>query len=60
MQNSFIQIQGDQIIIDKNDLMTLAVIATVVIVAVIIVTIALKKRKKNFIKTLPTNLKEDA
>ena len=60
MQNNFIQVKGDQVIIDINDLMTLALVAAVVIVALIVVTVVLKKRKKNFIKTLPTNLKEDA
>lgn len=59
MLNSFIQVQGDKIIINKNDLVMLAVAAVLVIVVIIIVTIALKSRKKNFIKTIPTNLKEE-
>ncbi|RYF29141.1 MAG: hypothetical protein EOO17_02630 [Chloroflexi bacterium] len=59
MQNNFIQIQGDKVIIDKNSLVTLAVVVVLVIVVVAIVTIAAKSRKKNFIKTIPTNLKEE-
>lgn len=59
VQNNFIQIQGDKVIIDKNSLVTLAVVVVLVIVVVAIVTIAAKSRKKNFIKTIPTNLKEE-
>ena len=59
MQNNFIQMNGDQIIIDKNDLITLAIAAVAIIVVAIVVTIVLKNRKKDFIKTLPTNLKEE-
>lgn len=59
MQNSFIQIQGDKVIIDKNSLVVLAVAVALIIIVIIIVTIAAKSRKKNFIKTIPTNLKEE-
>lgn len=59
MQNNFIQMNGDQIIIDKNDLIALAIAAVAIIVVAIVVTIVFKNRKKDFIKTLPTNLKEE-
>jgi hypothetical protein len=57
--NNFIQIQGDNVVINKNDLVMLLVAAILVIVVIVVVTIALKSRKKNFIKTVPTNLKEE-
>ncbi len=50
---------GDQIIIDKNGFITLAIAAVAIIVVAIVVTIVFKNRKKDFIKTLPTNLKEE-
>lgn len=59
MLNNFIQVQGDKVILDKNSLVTLAVIVALIIVVIIIVTIVAKTRKKNFIKTIPTNLKEE-
>lgn len=59
MQNTFVQVRDDQIIFDKSDLIMYAVLAAVLIVIIVVVIVALKRRKKDFIKTLPTNLKED-
>jgi hypothetical protein len=58
MQNSFIQTQGDKLVIDQGQLTTYAIAAAAVIVVVILIVVAMKRRKKGFIKTVPTNLKE--
>lgn len=57
MQNSFIQVTNDSIILNKSDLVMYAIAAAVVIVLIIVIAIALKSRKKNFIRTVPTHLK---
>jgi hypothetical protein len=59
MNNAFMQIQDDKIIFDKNQLIMYAVIAAAVLILVVIITIAAKARRKNFIKTVPTNLKDE-
>jgi hypothetical protein len=59
MQNTFIQVQGDQIIVDKNQLIMYSIAAAIVVVLLIVITIAVKSRKKNFIRTIPTNLKDE-
>lgn len=59
MLNNFIQVQGDKVIFDKNSLVTIAVVAALVVIVIIGIAIAAKTRKKNFIKTIPTNLKEE-
>ena len=58
MDNTFLQVQGDKIIIDKAQLTMYAAAAAAVIVIVLIALIANKARQKNFIKTIPTNLKD--
>lgn len=57
MNNTFVQVQDNSIIFDKNQLIMYAAgaLATVVIIALIL--FAVKSRKRNFIKTIPTNLK---
>ena len=57
MKNNFIQVQDNSIIFDKNQLIMYAGIALALIVVVLLVLFALKSRKRNFIKTIPTNLK---
>ena len=57
MKNNFIQVQDNSIIFDKNQLIMYAGIALAVIVVVLLVLFALKSRKRNLIKTIPTNLK---
>lgn len=59
MLNNFIQVQGDKVIFDKSSLVTIAVVAALVVIVIIGIAIAAKTRKKNFIKTIPTNLKEE-
>lgn len=59
MLNNFIQVQGDKVIFDKNSLVTIAVVAALIVIVIIGIAIAAKTRKKNFIKTIPTNLKEE-
>ena len=59
MLNNFIQVQGDKVIFDKNSLVTIAVVAALIVIVIIGIAIAMKTRKKNFIKTIPTNLKEE-
>ena len=56
--NHFLVVNGNQVIIDKNQLITYAAAAAGVIIVVAIITISAKMRKKNFIKTIPTNLKD--
>jgi hypothetical protein len=60
VQNTFIQSRGDQLIIDKGQLTTYVAIALIVLIFIALVVIALKRRSKNFIKTVPTNLKDEA
>ena len=57
MKNNFIQVQDNSIIFDKNQLIMYAGIVLAVGVVVLLVLFALKSRKRNFIKTIPTNLK---
>ena len=57
MKNNFIQIQDNSIIFDKNQLVMYAGIALAVVVVVLLILFAVKSRKRNFIKTIPTNLK---
>ena len=57
MKNNFIQIQDNSIIFDKNQLVMSAGIALAVVVVVLLILFAVKSRKRNFIKTIPTNLK---
>ena len=57
MKNNFIQIQDNSIIFDKNQLIMYAGIALAVVIVVLLILVALKSRKRNFIKTIPTNLK---
>ena len=57
MQNTFYQVKDGAIIIDQAQLTTYAIAAAVLVVLAVIITIAIKGRKKNFIKTVPTNLK---
>ena len=57
MKNNFIQVQDNSIIFDKNQLIMYAGIVLAVIVVVLLGLFALKSRKRNFIKTIPTNLK---
>lgn len=59
MLNNFIQVQGDKVIFDKNSLVTIAIVAALIVIVIIGTAIAAKTRKKNFIKTIPTNLKEE-
>lgn len=59
MQNPLIETRGNDIIIDKNTLIMYAVAALVVLVLLVIVIVMFKRRKKNFIKTMPTNLKSE-
>jgi len=56
--NNFLVVNGNQVIIDKNQLITYAAAVAGVIIVVAIITISAKMRKKNFIKTIPTNLKD--
>lgn len=58
MTASLVQTQGNNIVIDKGQLVMYAIAAAVVVVLIIVVIIAIKSRKKNFIKTVPTNLKD--
>lgn len=53
------QIQDDKIIFDKNQLIMYAAIAAAVVVIILVITIAAKTRRKNFIKTVPTKLKDE-
>ncbi len=53
------QIQDDKIIFDKNQLIMYAAIAATVVVIILVITIAAKTRRKNFIKTVPTKLKDE-
>ena len=57
MKNNFIQIQDNSIIFDKNQLIMYAGMALAVVVVVLLILFAVKSRKRNFIKTIPTNLK---
>ena len=57
MQNTFYQVKDGSIIIDQAQLTTYAIAAAVLVVLAVIITIAVKSRKRNFIKTVPTNLK---
>ena len=59
MQNNFIQITDSQVIFNKNDLLLYAGILVAVVVVILLIVIAIKSRKKNFIKTIPTNLKDE-
>lgn len=59
MQNSFMQITNDQVIFDKSDLLLYASILVAVIVIIVLILVAIKSRKKDFIKTIPTNLKDE-
>jgi hypothetical protein len=56
--NNFLRIQGNDVIVDKNQLIMYGAAAIAVMLLVAIVLIASKTRKKNFIKTIPTNLKD--
>jgi len=58
VQNTFFQVQNNQIIIDQAQLTMYAIAAGVVILLLVIVALAAKFRKKNFIKTIPTQLKK--
>ncbi len=59
MNTAFMQIQDDKIIFDKNQLIMYAAIAATVVVIILVITIAAKTRRKNFIKTVPTKLKDE-
>lgn len=59
MFNSLVMVNGDTITINKNDLIMYAIAGAVVLILVVILIIAFKRRKKNFIKTIPTNLKDE-
>ena len=58
MKNNFIQVQDNSIIFDKNQLIMYAGMALAVVVVVLLILFAVKSRKRNFIKTIPTNLKD--
>ena len=56
--DNFLRLQGNDVIIDKNQLILYGAAAVAVILLVGILLIASKTRKKSFIKTIPTNLKD--
>ena len=58
MQDPLIRTAEDQIIIDQSQLTMYAILAAIVVVLLILIVVALKRRKKDFIKTVPTNLKD--
>lgn len=57
MKNTFLEVQSDKIIIDKNQLIMYAIAAAVAVVLFFVIFVGIKSRKKDFIKTIPTNLK---
>ena len=58
MNGNFIQIQDGKVIIDQMQLMTYGALVILAILVIIAVIIALKRRNRDFIKTMPTNLKD--
>lgn len=57
MQNALFKIQDGYIMIDQAQATTYGIAAVAAVILVVLVTIAIKSRRKDFIRTIPTNLK---
>lgn len=58
VQNSLIQMQGDNIVINANYLILIGAIAIVAVILLVVAAIFFKRRNRGFVKTMPTNVKD--
>ena len=58
MFNGLVRLEGNEIILMKDQTIMIASLIIAALILLFVITIALKSRKRSFIKTVPTNLKE--
>lgn len=58
MFTNLVKVQGNEIILQRDQFAMLATLIVAVLIVLVVIYVAFKRRQKNFIKTVPTNLKD--